>query len=172
MLDTLRTPATYGWKKWYFCAIPSHVIWPWRSDMESFYRSLCWYINNTKSALTWEIAITLYSTLSLLFLSANHTLGNLHPNSHGPWKGKHSTGQARIKDPDQTAAKIGAVSSPKVEGSWFPGGQRPWAWQQQWVHQCNPGSWSSPRVFHYLLCVHGLGLDQWFLWNCAVHTTW
>ena len=53
----------------------------------------------------------------LLLLSANLVLGNLHPNSHGPWKGKHSTGQARIKDPDQTAAKIGAVSSPKVEGS-------------------------------------------------------
>ena len=127
MLDTLRTPATYGWKKWYFCAIPSHVIWPWRSDMESFYRSLCWYINNTKSALTWEIAITLYSTLSLLFLSANHTLGNLHPNSHGPWKGKHSTGQARIKDPDQTAAKIGEVSSKNVEGSWLLGGQWPFS---------------------------------------------
>ena len=61
--------------------------------------------------------MTLHSTLSLLFLSITLVFGKFHPNSHGKVNQEMEGGKARIKDPDQTAAKIGEVSSQNVEGS-------------------------------------------------------
>ena len=59
--------------------------------------------------------MTLHSTLSLLALSANHIIGNLHPKSLWPWKGEPmDEGKDRSWDADRQQR-----SCWNVEGSWL-----------------------------------------------------
>ena len=74
--------------------------------------------------------------------------------------------------PTTKIARISRQFWKNVEGPWLLSWQRPKAWQQRRLHQCNLGSWSSPGIFHRLLCVHVWSLDHWVFSSSYVHAAW